>query len=173
VYVQGESLKTGAAPLVEASKLPDHQDGEWPAWHGFARRSMTEVSWRGTSGGDWSTKADWVGGAVPTASDDAVIDAAGKYAVTITSADAARSLTVNDAGATVTIGSGGSLSLLGALAVQAGTVQLDTGGTINGGVLSATGGGFNWIGGTLDGVTYEGTLNLSAGGDVLESGPTD
>jgi hypothetical protein len=35
VYVQGASLKTGAAPLVEASKLPDHQDGWGTAWESF------------------------------------------------------------------------------------------------------------------------------------------
>ena len=49
----------------------------------------------------------------------------------------------------------------GLCTVAAGSVELNSGGTIVGGTLVATGGTFGWAGGTLDGVTYQGTLNLS------------
>jgi fibronectin-binding autotransporter adhesin len=116
---------------------------------------MATIHWGGKSG-DWSTKADWTGGVVPGAGDDAYIDASGAYTVTIDSAEAAHSLTVNDAKATVTDSS--SLTIGTTLTVAAGTFELNSGGTINGGTLSATGGAFQFNNGTLSDVTYEGTL---------------
>ena len=122
--------------------------------------SPQQIDWQGTSGGNW-TNTDWSGGAVPNSDDAANINASGTYVVVISSADVAYSLAVNDAGATVAINNGGTLTLSGPLTVAAGTLQLNSGGTISGGTLSSTGGNFEWAGGTLSGVTYDGTLNLS------------
>ena len=58
----------------------------------------------------------------------------------------------------------GTLSLGGVLTDSAGSITLASGGTISGGTVDVTGGMFNWNGGTLSGVTYEGTLNLTASG---------
>ena len=60
----------------------------------------------------------------------------------------------------------GTLGLGGVLTDSAGSITLASGGTISGGTLDATGGAFNWNGGTLSGVTYEGTLDLSPSGST-------
>ena len=54
----------------------------------------------------------------------------------------------------------GTLTLGGTLNESSGSITLSSDGTISGGTLDVTGGAFNWDGGTLSGVTYEGMLNL-------------
>ena len=54
----------------------------------------------------------------------------------------------------------GNLTLGGTLNESSGSITLGSSGTISGGTLDVTGGAFNWDGGTLSGVTYEGALNL-------------
>ena len=54
----------------------------------------------------------------------------------------------------------GTLTLGGTLNESSGSITLGSDGTISGGTLDVTGGAFNWDGGTLSGLTYEGTLNL-------------
>jgi hypothetical protein len=56
----------------------------------------------------------------------------------------------------------GTLSLGGVLTEGAGSITCY--GVISGGTIDVTGGAFDWGGGTLVGVTYEGTLNLTASG---------
>lgn len=121
---------------------------------------MSTIHWASGINGDWATKADWAGGTVPGAADDVFIDAAGTYNVTISTAQAAHSLMVNDATATVVDNS--TLTIGTTLTLTAGTFTLNSGGTIVGGTLSATGGTYKWNGGTLSGVTYDGALGLSA-----------
>ena len=121
-----------------------------------------QIDWQGTSGGNWTNAADWSGGLVPNSGDTAIINASGTYEVVISSADAAYSLVVNDAGATVAINSGGTLTLSGPLTLEAGTVELNNGGTIVGGTIVDQGSGVLFQSGTLSGVTYDGTLDLSA-----------
>jgi hypothetical protein len=125
--------------------------------------------------GDFANAGSWSPAQAPTASDDATIAAPGTYTVTIGETDAVHSLTVDAAGATVA--DNGELDLTGAgasLSVGAGVFQLNGNGVIKGGVLSASGSGaFAWNGGTLDGVAFEGTLDLSASGASLTiKGPT-
>ena len=60
--------------------------------------------------------------------------------------------TLTNTGATLTVGSGSAL----------GTVVLASAGTIVGGTIVDQGSGIEFQGGTLSGVTYDGTLNLSA-----------
>src|SRR5580692_1201155 len=43
---------------------------------------LSQVDWINPAGGDWDTPANWSTGAVPTASEDAVIDVAGSVTIT-------------------------------------------------------------------------------------------
>jgi hypothetical protein len=69
--------------------------------------------------------------------------------------------TVTNTGAVLTVGSGTKL----------GQLTLNSGGDIVGGTIKDAGSGFVWGGGTLDGVTYDGTLDMSAAGATLQIGP--
>ena len=60
--------------------------------------------------------------------------------------------TLNDTGATLNVGTGTAL----------GTLTLATSGTIQNGTIVDQGSGIAFAGGTLSGVTYDGTLNLSS-----------
>ena len=60
--------------------------------------------------------------------------------------------TLNDAGATLNVGTGTAL----------GTLTLVSSGTIENGTIADPGSGLAFTGGTLSGVTYDGTMNLSA-----------
>ncbi len=126
---------------------------------------MTAIHWKSGTTGDWSGAVNWDTGVAPAAADSVTIDAAGVYTVAISGADAARSLTVNAAGATVV--DTGSLTLAGGLTMTAGQFDLNAGGSVSGGTLSATGGSFAWNGGTLFGDTYQGPLSLTAAGASL------
>jgi hypothetical protein len=78
---------------------------------------------------------------------------------------------------TVKISNGGILGIAGTLtnsatlAIGTGTtlttISLENGGVISGGAIADAGGGLVAAGGTLSGVTYEGTLNLKAAGARL------
>lgn len=125
---------------------------------------MTNTIWSNAVSDDWASAADWSAG-VPTASEDAIINAKGAYTVAISSADIAHSLTIDAAGATLQEDSGGSLTLKGRLTLDAGTVILD-------GANSFTG-QTRLIGGTLEignaqalgssGLTIDGGVLIGAG----------
>ncbi len=127
---------------------------------------MATVRWKSGTDGDWSSPDRWTGGVTPRAGDNVVIKASGTYTVTISDAEAARTLTLANSAATVV--DRGSLTLSGGLTVAAGTFQLASGGAIVGGTLSAAPGGhFAWNGGILNGVTYDGVLDMSAANSAL------
>jgi hypothetical protein len=101
-------------------------------------------NWISTASANWTTVADWSGG-VPNSNSDAVISKTGSYTVTVSKPETAHSLSLNDAGATVSDNNGGSLILAGGsgtLAItngifqlaggslQAGTISIDSGGTL-------------------------------------------
>ena len=123
---------------------------------------MTAYTWIGGSG-DWDVGDNWrPSGGPPTAADSATINATGSaYTVTVDTADVAKSLTENSASAT--IDDTGSLTLSKTFALEAGTFLLD-GGELSGGTLKLEGGtiDFSNNNGTLSGVTFDGTLDLSA-----------
>ncbi|MBA3811869.1 MAG: hypothetical protein H0X27_09580 [Caulobacteraceae bacterium] len=121
---------------------------------------MAVVRWKSGVGGAWETGSNWRGGVAPGAGDDVFIRRAGLYTVTIGAPEAVGSLTLNRATATVV--NDAALTIGTTLSIDAGTFQLDSGGKIIGGTLSAAGGVFRWNGGVLSGVTYDGTLDLSA-----------
>jgi hypothetical protein len=122
--------------------------------------SPSSVSWTNTAGGAWSTATNWSTGAVPTSSSSVTVAVAGVYTIDITAAAAANSLTVTDASAT--IDDTAALSVGSIFALTAGTFALGSGGEVVGGTITVgAGGGFQGSGGTLSGVKYEGTLDLS------------
>jgi len=105
----------------------------------FSFVSVAPVAyWAGASGDDWSNPNAWTdsnGGIVdlPNANNDVIIGESGSYTLTITSAEAAKTLTITSAGAGADVQdeAGGSLTVAGALNIDAGSFSL------NGGTLSA------------------------------------
>ena len=92
--------------------------------------------WIVNSGDDWTTANDWSDGnghviATPNYNNDAIIDESGAYTLTITSAATANTLTITPAGAGADVQdeTGGSLTLTGALTINAGSFSL-IGGTL-------------------------------------------
>ena len=130
--------------------------------------------WTSASGGDWGTAANWNPATVPDRV--ATISLPGTYTVTIASNETFNigTLIVSDTGATLSVA--GTLDLTDTLFLKRGTVSIAFTGTIAGGTIDVTGGTLSGIGdgsgglfspadgvgGTLDGVTLEGTLDLSA-----------
>jgi len=118
---------------------------------------MTTFTWKSGVSSDWSTSADWSPAGPPGAGDTALIDVAGTYTITISTAEPANAVTLDATNATLDLESGGTLTLSGTnptLAVLAGT--LDLAGTLVGGTVQAAGGSviFDSAGNaTLDGVT--------------------
>ncbi|MGO9915353.1 MAG: hypothetical protein ACLQIB_11655, partial [Isosphaeraceae bacterium] len=124
---------------------------------------LSPVSWINPNGGDWDTAANWSSDAVPGASDDVTISIAVSNPITHSSSqsDFVDSITSSDP----IVLSGGSLSIANA-STFSNTVTL-SGGTLAGGPISMTNGATmvgtynNGSGGTLSGVTFDGTLDLS------------
>ncbi|HEY0913017.1 MAG TPA: Hint domain-containing protein, partial [Bradyrhizobium sp.] len=128
------------------------------------------ATWVPGVSGDWSTAADWTAGSVPASTDNVVFadltTLPSTISITISSSHSAQSLTINDAGTTVVVNHTGTLSLSGALTVDAGNLFLQ-GGTVNAaeGIFvegSSPGGA---VGGTLL-VSNDGTLT----GSVVDNG---
>ena len=87
--------------------------------------------WAGAPGADWTTANDWTDGnsnvvTTPNSTNAVFIDGSGFYTLEITSADTAGSLTITSAGAGADVQdeSGGSLSVTGALTIDAGSFSL-------------------------------------------------
>ncbi len=119
---------------------------------------MASYTWSGTNGGTWSDVGNWAPGGIPGGADQTLIDLSGTYTVDVDVAEIG-SLTLDAAGATVA--PVGTVQLDGVLDVQAGTLALNFLDTIQGGTLLADGGVITYAGGTLDGVTVGGTLDLT------------
>ena len=100
----------------------------------------------------------------PTSENPTVIDASGTYTVTISSADVAQSLTVNDTGVTVLDTNGGSLTLGGALTVNAGIFEFDGG--ILAGVSTLTIG----TAGVVDAANPSAAVVIDTGNPVINDG---
>ena len=97
---------------------------------------MALIDWKAAVNGDWSVASDWSTGAVPTFGDAVFIDNLGPYTVTISGAEFANSLTV-DADETTLRENAGSLTIAGALRVEAGSVSLNKANTIGSVTLAA------------------------------------
>ncbi len=125
---------------------------------------MATIQWITNSGtGDWSVASNWSPASVPGTADSATIGVSGTITVTVNTAESVGSLTLADANATVALNN--SLTLGSTLDLTAGKFDLNSGGTILGGTIS--GSGLLSQGGTVSGVTNEGTLDLSAASSRL------
>ncbi len=114
------------------------------------RTLLSTVTWTGDAGdNNWDTPANWSSDAVPTASDDVLIDLAG---VTVfhssSAADSVNSLTISSSESALDL-SNGSLamgspsSIAGVFAMSGGTLSMATSLTV--------GGSMTWDAGTISG----------------------
>ncbi len=129
---------------------------------------MTTFSWKTSASGQWSSAASWSPSGPPNAtSADAVIAVGGAYSATLDYGGtfAVNTLRLASSGATLLLN--GTLNFSGAraLTISAGTLRLA--GTVRGAIVSMTGGTIQYAGGTLDAVTYRGTLDLSTAASTL------
>jgi fibronectin-binding autotransporter adhesin len=119
---------------------------------------MTTINWANGVSGLFSTAADWSGGVVPGAGDTAIISAGGSapYTVTVSSQVKLAGLQLDQTLATLLVQakltSRATLLEAGTLTLARGTLQ---------GTVTQTGGTFlvKSSGGTLNGVTWQGTLD--------------
>ena len=134
----------------------------WLEW--LERRVvLSSISWINPNGGDWDTPANWSNDEVPMAADDVTITIAVSNPIThdAVNADSVDSVTSDDP----IVLAAGSLSIASASTFSS-TVTL-SGGTLAGGPITMTDGATivgtynNANGGTLSGVTLDGTLDLA------------
>ena len=135
-----------------------------------APSSAQTFTWNNTSGGNWNVAGNWSGGVVPGAGQEAVIDLAGTYTVSLTDNRSIAAVTVNQSNATLEQ-TAGDLTASGLFTLSAGTLHL-TGGRIlgYGGVSTAAGTTINLDGGqvwalpsTVGTTTYNGGVEWSSG----------
>src|SRR5262249_27073748 len=113
---------------------------------------MATIKWTERSG-NWTTAADWETGTVPGFGDDAVIDLAGNYTVSVTAPISVASLRVNNGGTTFSINDPGDTETVAGGVGNIGTLNIDTG--------FAPGGSSLALGGTL---ANGGTINIGNNG---------
>jgi fibronectin-binding autotransporter adhesin len=125
---------------------------------------MTEINASGTSG-DWTDTSIWSPAQVPGAADDVVIANTGTTDIEIAQAEsvAAKTVTLDNPAATLTID--GTLSVGADLTLSAGNV-VDNG-TLADATVVADGGSFSFGTGTLDGVTWQGALDVGGSGTAV------
>jgi hypothetical protein len=126
---------------------------------------VTTYVWEGNTG-FWSTSTNWSPVGIPNAASDVAVDVNTGTTCTIT-VDAGQSYLLN---ALVLGAAGSELNVQGTLrfagsldilALGAGTLSLASGGVVEGAIIQSNGGRLAASGGTLNGVSYEGTLDLS------------
>src|SRR5256885_1880183 len=116
---------------------------------------MAMIKWI-VGNGNWSTASKWDANAVPGPGDDAVIDAAGNYTITINGPIDVGSIAVSNTSSTWTVNAPGQTDAVGGALSDAGALLIDSGGGQGGSTLS--------IGGTLSSSNFIqiGNGNLSA-----------
>ncbi len=123
---------------------------------------MATSTWTTAADGLWGTASNWTGGVPDASTADAIVDVAGNFTVSLgVNSFVVDSLVLNDAGATLLVD--GHLALAGItkqLDLTAGTMRVT--GTLSGGTVMAAGGTLGSSGGLLDGVTWQGPLDLAA-----------
>jgi hypothetical protein len=97
---------------------------------------MAIIDWKAAVSGDWSVASNWSSGTAPGPGDAVVINFIGPYTVTVSSADFANSLAVNGDLATLQENAG-SLTIAGALHVEAALASLNKANTIGSVTLDA------------------------------------
>lgn len=139
------------------------------------------ILWGNAAGGDFNTAANWQGGVVPGANDDAIINLPGTYAVTNSAPVSVHSLTVGSgsiASGTVEFLPSASVSLANGGAIVPGGLLISSGGDIGGGGTIANQGGITLNGGNIaPAVANSGSLTITNsvnfnGGVTTASGST-
>jgi hypothetical protein len=127
---------------------------------------MTTFNWKSGDSGNWGTPGNWLQDSVPNSTTaEVTIASATNIGVTIAAAQTftADSVTLDSTGVTLEVA--GLLTLGGAtdeLDVNAGTLNVASGGTIANGTIDASGGVVSLSNrATLDDITYVGDLNLT------------
>ncbi len=125
---------------------------------------MATVNWSNSAGGNFGTGISWTTGHHPVAGDTGDITNAFSgvdYSVQVTDAEAAALINVGVANADLIVEAGGVLTV-GSIDLTAGTLSVISGGEITGGTTITDGSGTftRFTDGTLDGVTWMGTLAL-------------
>jgi hypothetical protein len=118
--------------------------------------------WNNPSGGNWSVASNWLSGQLPVSTDTVLIGLPAGNTVSFSSGSTTVGGLSIEGGGTLAV-SGGVLTDTGGLQVVNGVLQLAGGGTISQAIITNQGGTIALSGGTLDGVTYQGPLDLSAG----------
>ncbi len=126
---------------------------------------MASYSWSVGTSGSWSDASNWTPSGIPGAGDTATVSAPGSYAIQL---DVAAIGTLILDAPDATIDPAGPLALSNLLDVKAGTFTVS--GTITGGTIRPDGGTIAYAGGTLDGVTLDGPLDLDTLGASLTLG---
>jgi hypothetical protein len=169
-----------------AVRTKTHQRrGVRPALERLEDRLTPAVTWTGGAGTlNWSDAANWSGGAVPGAADDAIINIPVSGPIKISGTNAVHSLTDTTASLVLP---GGSLSLAAASSVsqnvtlQGGTLTAagslvvggaltESNGLLNGGGTVTVNGLLTWTGGTMSGT---GTTAAAGGLQLGQSGQSD
>jgi hypothetical protein len=131
--------------------------------------SAQTYSWNNSSGGDWNVGTNWSGGAVPGSGQNALIDLAGTYTVSVSDNfnRSVGAVTVNNSGTTLERTGTTDLTSSGLFSLQAGTLKL-TGGRVltNAGLTTAAGTTINLDGGQL-------WANPILGGTAVINGTVD
>jgi hypothetical protein len=107
---------------------------------------MANIHWKSAVSANFGTKADWVGGVVPGASDNAILDASGA-AFTVTS-------NANETVSGIQTAANATLSI----SAYTFTATSGTGGGANAGTIAIQGGAKFAVGGTI---TNSGGINLA------------
>src|SRR5579859_3934601 len=120
---------------------------------------MTTTNWIGGSA-DWSVSSDWSAGVPNSTTVVANLASAATYTVSIAGGESFTVGTLNITDANATLSLSGTLTVTTLFSLSAGTLSL--GGTIIGGALKQTGGTITYANGLLQGVKFEGTMDMSA-----------
>jgi hypothetical protein len=108
------------------------------------------VSWINPDGGNWSTAANWSGGAVPATTDEVLITLTGTYSVNLDGHVSIAALTLGGPTGEQTLTlSGTTLTLANASSVEAGGVLGLNGGMLTCGATLAIRGRLTWTGGWI------------------------
>jgi hypothetical protein len=120
---------------------------------------MTTISWINPFGGDWATKANWSTNTVPGSGDDVLITIGG-FDTVVADTDAVHSVTLDNPTVTLELPIN-TMAVAGLVLVANGILSVDRG-TLQGGTVEVTGGTAVVTGGALNGVTWQGPLNIDS-----------
>jgi hypothetical protein len=134
----------------------------------IALSAATPITWANGSDGRWSDATNWSGGVVPGASDYAIINVAGRYAVSVTSSTAVNALSIFNAAAELKVDgatfTAGTLSTLDDIDVlNGGTVDV----LVDASVTSAVSGSGTIKLGGLSGTTVTLSSSVASGAVVV------